>query len=209
MAGGFPSGAEVPGMVVVPRTGVRRPFKWRVQVVGATVLAYLAIFSLSYHHLLWRATTVLCLVPVVTTGVLFGPRAGAVAGLLAFPVNFALLWLMGDWFDRPFIPSNFFTAHALFFVAGLLTGQLSLLRSRLEEELESRAVVEANLRKALAEVRTLQGLLPICTTCKKIRDGEGQWEPMEDYIGRRSGAEFSHSVCPDCVRQLYPDMDLS
>jgi len=53
------------------------------------------------------------------------------------------------------------------------------------------------------EVQTLRGLLPICSFCKKIRDGEGTWQPLEGYIGERSGAEFSHGVCPECAREHY------
>jgi HAMP domain-containing protein len=64
----------------------------------------------------------------------------------------------------------------------------------------------AALEKALAEVRTLSGLLPICANCKKIRDDQGYWRQLETYIGEHSDAQFSHAICPDCVRKLYPDI---
>ncbi len=60
------------------------------------------------------------------------------------------------------------------------------------------------LSKALAKVKTLSGLLPICASCKKIRHGEA-WEPIEVYIKARSDAEFSHGMCPDCMEKLYPE----
>jgi PAS domain S-box-containing protein len=60
------------------------------------------------------------------------------------------------------------------------------------------------LRKALAEVKTLQGILPICLYCKKIRDDEGFWEQVEVYINQRSEADFSHSICPGCLKEHYP-----
>lgn len=60
-----------------------------------------------------------------------------------------------------------------------------------------------DLRLALAEVKELRGLLPICSSCKKIRDDEGDWTHIESYIAHRSRAKFTHSICPDCSEALY------
>jgi PAS domain S-box-containing protein len=60
------------------------------------------------------------------------------------------------------------------------------------------------LTDALRHVKTLNGLLPICASCKKIRNDSGYWEQVETYIRSRSNAEFTHGICPDCVRSLYP-----
>ena len=75
-------------------------------------------------------------------------------------------------------------------------------RRRAEGERE-RLIIE--LQDALAEVRTLSGLLPICSGCKKIRDDQGYWNQIEDYISSRSKATFSHGICPECAKKLYPD----
>ena len=64
------------------------------------------------------------------------------------------------------------------------------------------------LEKAVNEVKTLSGMLPICASCKKVRDDKGYWKQVEDYIKDRSEAEFSHSICPECVGKLYPDIDI-
>jgi len=64
-------------------------------------------------------------------------------------------------------------------------------------------VVAAQRRALEAEVQTLQGLLPICSFCKKIRDPRGEWQPLERFIGERSQAEFTHGVCPECLREHY------
>jgi len=64
------------------------------------------------------------------------------------------------------------------------------------------------LQDALEEVKTLRGFIPICATCKKIRDDEGYWQKLEKYIQDRSDAKFSHSICPDCVDTHYPDIDI-
>ena len=60
------------------------------------------------------------------------------------------------------------------------------------------------LRDALSKIRTLSGLLPICSSCKKIRNDKGYWEQLEVYISNRSEADFSHGICPDCAKRLYP-----
>ncbi len=74
-------------------------------------------------------------------------------------------------------------------------------------------VAIARLRKiatereqALAQVKILRGLLPICANCKKIRDDTGYWNSIESYIDAHSEASFTHGICPECVRKLYPEI---
>lgn len=74
-------------------------------------------------------------------------------------------------------------------------------RKRAEEEREK---LLTDLQHALSQVKTLSGLLPICASCKKIRDDRGYWNHLELYIEAHSGAEFSHGLCPDCKKKLYP-----
>ncbi|MEO6036628.1 MAG: hypothetical protein ABIQ35_15365, partial [Verrucomicrobiota bacterium] len=61
------------------------------------------------------------------------------------------------------------------------------------------------LKDALTKVKTLSGLLPICASCKKIRDDKGYWQQVETFIKARSDADFSHGMCPDCMEHLYPE----
>ena len=75
-------------------------------------------------------------------------------------------------------------------------------RKRAEEALEEE---RRRLQKALDEVRTLRGIVPICSNCKKIRDDKGFWNQVESYISDHTEAEFSHGICPDCVKKLYPE----
>lgn len=65
-------------------------------------------------------------------------------------------------------------------------------------------LVNRELRNALAEIKTLSGLLPICTSCKNIRDDKGYWNRIESYISQHTQAEFSHGICPACAKKLYP-----
>jgi hypothetical protein len=62
------------------------------------------------------------------------------------------------------------------------------------------------LQEAFAKVKTLSGLLPICASCKKIRDDSGYWNRIESYIGKHADVQFSHGICPDCAKKLYPEL---
>ena len=73
---------------------------------------------------------------------------------------------------------------------------------------EAREKLIAELQGALSQVRLLSGMLPICASCKKIRDDRGYWQQIEEYIRDHSEAEFSHGICPGCVEKLYPEMTL-
>jgi hypothetical protein len=64
------------------------------------------------------------------------------------------------------------------------------------------------LQNALAEVKTLSGLVPICANCKQIRDDKGYWTQVESYIQERSQARFTHGICPACMKKLYPNYNI-
>ncbi len=78
------------------------------------------------------------------------------------------------------------------------------LRS-LQKSLEDK---NAQLQKALVEIKTLRGILPLCSFCKKIRDDKGYWEQVDVYIYKYSEADISHSICPDCAKEHYPELDI-
>jgi nitrate/nitrite-specific signal transduction histidine kinase len=88
-------------------------------------------------------------------------------------------------------------------------------RVELEQEIRERKKTEEqrdkvifDLQKALSEVKTLRGFLPICSHCKKIRDDKGYWNQIESYIAEHSDAEFSHGICHECAQKYYPDLGL-
>lgn len=101
----------------------------------------------------------------------------------------------------------------LFELLGLLTSFLMLtgvvliypLFQTVRQAEENQRKLVDELRKALAEVKTLSGMLPICASCKKIRDDKGYWKQIEEYIRDHSEAEFSHGICPECAEKLYPE----
>jgi len=81
-----------------------------------------------------------------------------------------------------------------------------MIRRKKAEEKKIETI--ADLQKALSEIKTLKGFLPICSHCKNIRDDKGYWNQIESYIHKHSDAEFSHGICPECAKKYYPDMDL-
>jgi hypothetical protein len=74
-------------------------------------------------------------------------------------------------------------------------------------EKEKEQLIE-KLEQALSEVKTLQGIIPICANCKKVRDDKGYWEQVDVYIHKHSQADISHSICPECAKKYYPDLDI-
>ena len=96
--------------------------------------------------------------------------------VLELVICFSFIMLNAEWFERDLLATQ------------------STLKSNVQE-----------LEKTLAEIKTLKGLLPICASCKKIRDDNNNWVQMEVYVRDRTEADFSHGICPDCVRKLYPE----
>jgi PAS domain S-box-containing protein len=84
------------------------------------------------------------------------------------------------------------------------TGIIRDISDRKRREKERDALIK-NLQQSLATVKKLSGLLPICASCKKIRDDKGYWNQIEAYIREHSEAEFSHGICPECSQKLYPE----
>ena len=72
-------------------------------------------------------------------------------------------------------------------------------------DITERKHAEEALQKAFDQIKTLRGLVPICMYCKKIRDGQGHWSPVEVYVRARTEAEFSHGLCPECAAKWYPE----
>ena len=87
----------------------------------------------------------------------------------------------------------------------LVSAVVKDISQRKRNEAEREKLIE-ELQSALDNVKQLSGLLPICASCKKIRDDNGYWNQIESYIRDHSEAEFSHGICPDCAKRLYPDV---
>ncbi len=100
------------------------------------------------------------------------------------------------------------TASALTGEAGQVEAMVTNERditARKQAEKEKVAIIK-QLQQALAEVKTLRGIIPICMFCKQIRDDKGYWEQVEVYVHKHSEADFSHGICPNCLRERYPKL---
>jgi hypothetical protein len=88
----------------------------------------------------------------------------------------------------------------LVIVVGIVFG---LYRWRVWQLLENEKELKKRVDESLAKIKILDGLIPICASCKKIRNDKGYWSQLEEYINEHSEATFSHGVCPECAEKLY------
>lgn len=89
-----------------------------------------------------------------------------------------------------------------------LQAVLNDLEQRVAERTQELVAANRELEDALASVKTLSGLLPICATCKKIRDDHGYWKKIESYVSSHSEVMFTHSICPECTARMYKELGL-
>lgn len=182
----------------------------QIKMYGIALLAvglYMAGFALIYGTI-GHGMGIAGVIPPVIFAYLYGLRAGVAAGVLMLPVTCVMCILLAvpDWFEKITVLGHV----SIVLIAGVV-GRIHDLNVLLRAELAERRKAEVqreqliqDLTRALAEVKTLSGLLPICASCKNIRNDEGYWEKIEKYISDRSDAEFSHGLCPDCAKKMYP-----
>jgi hypothetical protein len=135
-----------------------------------------------------------------------GPTRLTAAPVIAFSLlNLAILVSRaGAHLDRTALATvvAYLVANVLGF---LVLRRLQRLRRRHHRILEREREARRKLRAALDEVKVLQGIVPICSICKRVRNDEGLYEAVEAYLARHCEADFSHTLCPECLRDRYPD----
>ena len=111
-----------------------------------------------------------------------------------------------DWYSMIF-SQIIYPIVATVFIVILIVLLYMMIKSRksLREMYNEKEKLVTELKDSLEHVKELKGILPICANCKKIRDDEGYWEQIEEYISKHTDADFSHSICPDCTEILYPE----
>lgn len=144
--------------------------------------------------------SVFYLIPISLVVWFVGRGAGiAVAGFSA------IAWMLVDILSDLALPTTFVPYWQALLRLTFFLIIVFLLNGRKRAEAERDKLI-AELTEALASVKTLRGLLPICAACKKVRDDKGYWNQIEAYLGSHSEASFSHAICPDCAKRLYPDL---
>lgn len=139
------------------------------------------------------------LIPISFAAWFGGKSRGIIVSSLSFLTIVGTDFMAGKEYHHFFVELWNLLMHFGFFCVYAVV--LSLVKSDLDEH--KRLVAE--LQRALSEVKQLSGFLPICASCKKIRDDKGYWTQIESYISSHSEAQFSHGICPECVKKLYPE----
>lgn len=174
-----------------------RSFLW----IGLGCLSAVADFGTGPH------TDPFFLIIPVALAAWFGGRAWGIS--IAFSTALIRTWFHFVVWEEHF---TYFTslANSLLAVSVLvafaeMTHRIALGRRTQAQLLEEKEKLIRSLEEARENIKVLSGLLPICASCKKIRDSAGYWEQIEKYIRANSEAEFSHGICPECIQRLYPE----
>ncbi len=153
------------------------------------------------------SVSIFYIVPVALLAWFDTKQAGIAMSLFSATVWYLCNILGGHTYSHPLTPVWNTVVRFGFFVIASLT--LSRLRASVHELMRLATDQEKlidELQEALDNVKVLSGFIPICSSCKKIRDDQGFWQQIETYISEHSDALFSHSLCPDCARRLYPEL---
>ncbi len=138
---------------------------------------------------------------------------GAVAGyFIAHPIVMLTAYSMA--LQPPYVAGSIYTAFLRSFSIQMLPWSLAFaifcagigsLIGKIKQAYQEKSNLISELQDALAQVKTLRGLLPICAWCKKIRDDQGYWTRIESYIKAHTDADFSHGICPACAAEKFPE----
>lgn len=191
-------------LVVEDERIVAQDLQRRLHRMGYTVCA---IAASGQEAIAYAAQTQpdLVLMDIVLHGPMDGVEAAAqIRARGPLPIIYLTAYVDGDTLQRAKVTEPFGYLLKPFDTKTLQTTiELALYKHQMEQE---RAALLRQLQEALASIKTLRGLLPICAACKKIRDDHGYWNQLEAYLSQHSDVQFTHGICPDCVRQRYPDL---
>jgi len=204
--------------------GLRKGYVAQVSVILISLTFILVTFAVAQLGTIRSPITTAYYSIIIISGLLFDLRGITIATLLSSLAIAGLILAQNAGMLPPADPSVTITQWITYTSLFITNGSLSVfvLRStrralmRAEEELAERKRTEealkiseerlqqtnTQLQNALAEVKTLNGMLPICAHCKKIRDDKGYWNQLEAYIIQRTDATFTHGICPDCAKEF-------
>ena len=206
------------------RSRTYRPVLWLYVLAGAVLL----IMTWIYNGGIDGSDTFVSMVALVAMTVVCKTRRWLVVLSVFFPIM-SILFFLGYQYPQIVVPYSdagqryldvyltFVISTAVIFAIITLILQnhtqekerLDALNRILEEKNAMLNRSNRDLEAAISQIDTLNGLLPICSACKKVRDDKGYWSQIEAYIQAHSKAEFTHGICPECAQRLYPDVDLT
>lgn len=198
--------------IFVPLKILNNHYKIIAQVFELSIITQGAHFGTLTTYVYYSQDLSSLVVPMLISA------AGCVAGATALSINKRIRIFFPAFFLIPFILSLLFHLNKMniliiflilvFYIYFLLA--TNKIYNDYWSSITSNALLEQKtieLNKRIEEIKTLSGLLPICANCKKIRDDKGFWSQIEIYIRDHSEAEFTHGICPQCAKKLYPDIN--
>lgn len=174
------------------------PFIWSA-AVSLNLIIGLADYVTGYEV----GLSVFYLGPIVLSVWFINRRAGIFMSVLSIVTMAATMYLTG--YVAGLAHRGYLTDSWTLFLRFCFYIIVVFLVSSLKESFDKQERLVVELKKALDEIKTLSGFLPICASCKKIRDDRGYWNELEKYISEHSEAQFSHGLCPECAERLYPE----
>lgn len=203
------------------RSAVYQPVLWLYIISGVTLL----VVTWLYNGGINGSGTFVSMVALVAMTVVLQRRRFVATVAIFFPVMsvlFMVEYLFPDTVRGYSSPGQRFldvyfsfaiSTAVIFIIIALILeshdrekNKLDKSKRLLEEKMQLLSRTNMDLEEALGKIQTLNGLLPICASCKKIRDDAGYWDRIESYIERHSQAVFTHSLCPDCAEKRYPHL---
>jgi hypothetical protein len=171
------------------------------------VISLLVVVWIDYATGREVSVSILYIVPVALLA-WFDTRGAGVAMSLLSATMWYLCNALGEHaFSHPLTPVwNTVVRLGFFVIASLTLSRLRASVNELSRLTANQSKLIDELQAALDNVKVLSGFIPICASCKKVRDDRGFWQQIEEYISEHSEALFSHSLCPDCARRLYPEL---
>jgi hypothetical protein len=171
------------------------PFLWTIALLLnliTGVIDYLTGYEIGME--------VFYLMPIGLLSWLVSRSAGIIMSVISTATLMTANYLAGKVIANYFIYSwNIFVHVGFFLIVAYLISMEKIIS-------DNNKILIDKLQKSIDEIRTLSGLLPMCSACKKIRDDDGYWKQIEHYISEYTDARFSHSICPDCKEKLYPGL---
>jgi hypothetical protein len=172
----------------------------RIKSIRVSVIVLILIGFLDYFTGPQFGFFVFYYIPILFASWFIDRKTSLIYALIA-----TVVWWSADSLGDNIYSSDFFR-YWNSFIRLLSFSLVGVLFSNFKLRLNKEQKLNSDLSKALKEIKQLSGLLPICASCKKIRNDSGYWNKIEEYISEHTDAKFSHSVCPECMEKLYPSI---
>ena len=168
---------------------------YKLMVIFVSFLIYTTAFSY-YKHEFVKVAFSYSIFPVTISAILLGWRCGAIGGISIGFINYIFFYNL-----IPHTGSNaeaWLIGNSIYVLLGTFTGIIRDIMIHHQR-------INLELTNALNDINNLNGLIPICSNCKKMRDDDGCWHVVGQQILEKADVQITHGICPECLKKLYPD----